>query len=35
MKVKLTIWRQKNPDSKGQFITYPVDVVNGEMSMLE
>jgi succinate dehydrogenase / fumarate reductase iron-sulfur subunit len=35
MKVKLTIWRQKNPNSKGQFVTYPVDVVNGEMSMLE
>jgi succinate dehydrogenase / fumarate reductase, iron-sulfur subunit len=35
MKVKLTIWRQRNPNSKGQFVTYPVDVVNGEMSMLE
>jgi succinate dehydrogenase / fumarate reductase iron-sulfur subunit len=35
MKVKLTIWRQKNPNSKGQFVTYPVDVANGEMSMLE
>jgi hypothetical protein len=35
MKVKLTIWRQKNPAEKGKFVSYPVDVENGEMSMLE
>lgn len=35
MKVKLTIWRQRNPAEKGKFVSYPVDVENGEMSVLE
>ena len=35
MRVKLTIWRQKNPASQGKFVSYPVEVENGEMSMLE
>jgi len=35
MKLKLTVWRQKNRGTKGQFVTYPVDNVNAEMSMLE
>jgi succinate dehydrogenase / fumarate reductase iron-sulfur subunit len=35
MKVTLTIWRQKNPGEKGKLVSYPVEVENGEMSMLE
>ena len=35
MKVTLKIWRQKNPKDAGKFVTYPVDVENAEMSMLE
>jgi len=35
MKVTLKIWRQKNPGDRGRFVSYPVEVVNGEMSMLE
>jgi succinate dehydrogenase / fumarate reductase iron-sulfur subunit len=35
MKMKLTIWRQKNPAAKGAFVSYPMDNVNPEMSMLE
>jgi succinate dehydrogenase / fumarate reductase iron-sulfur subunit len=35
MKVTLTIWRQKNPETKGKLVSYPVEVENGEMSMLE
>jgi succinate dehydrogenase / fumarate reductase iron-sulfur subunit len=35
MKLTLKIWRQKNRTSKGQFVSYPMDDVNPEMSMLE
>ena len=35
MRVKLTIWRQKNAATQGRFVSYPVEVENGEMSMLE
>src|SRR5690349_22816058 len=35
MKLTLKIWRQKNPATEGKFISYPVDNVNAEMSMLE
>ena len=35
MKLTLKIWRQKNPAARGQFVSYPVEVANGEMSMLE
>src|ERR1700744_861031 len=35
MKVTLKIWRQKNRKEAGHFVTYPVDVENAEMSMLE
>ncbi len=35
MKVKLKIWRQKNPKDKGQFKTYNLDNVSPEMSFLE
>ena len=35
MKVTLTIWRQNSPADKGKFVSYPVEVANGEMSMLE
>ena len=35
MKVKLKIWRQKNADSKGNFINYDLDEVSPEMSFLE
>jgi succinate dehydrogenase / fumarate reductase iron-sulfur subunit len=35
MKLTLKIWRQKSRDEKGRFVTYPVDNVNAEMSMLE
>ena len=35
MKLTLTIWRQKNPGSKGKFVSYPMNDVNPEMSMLE
>ena len=35
MKLKLTVWRQKNPGEKGKFVSYPVDNVSAEMSMLE
>src|ERR1700760_885491 len=35
MKLTLKIWRQKGPRDKGQFVSYTVDDVNPEMSMLE
>jgi succinate dehydrogenase / fumarate reductase iron-sulfur subunit len=35
MKVTLKIWRQKNTRAAGKFVSYPVDVENAEMSMLE
>lgn len=35
MRVKLKIWRQNSARSKGKFITYNVDDVNPDMSMLE
>lgn len=35
MKLTLKIWRQKNLNEKGRFISYPVDNTNSEMSMLE
>ena len=35
MKVTLKIWRQKGPKNAGKFVSYPVEVENAEMSMLE
>jgi succinate dehydrogenase / fumarate reductase iron-sulfur subunit len=35
MKLTLKIWRQKSNKDAGKFISYPMDNVNGEMSMLE
>ncbi len=35
MRLKLKIWRQKNRNEKGAFISYPMDNVDPEMSMLE
>ncbi|MGA8939392.1 MAG: succinate dehydrogenase/fumarate reductase iron-sulfur subunit [Acidobacteriaceae bacterium] len=35
MKLTLKIWRQKNVNEKGGFVSYPVDDVDPEMSMLE
>ena len=35
MRVVLNIWRQKNTREKGQFVSYPMDNVNPDMSMLE
>ena len=35
MKLTLKIWRQKNCTEKGKFVTYAVDNVDPEMSMLE
>ncbi len=35
MKLILKIWRQKNAKTKGTFITYPLDKVEGDMSFLE
>jgi succinate dehydrogenase / fumarate reductase iron-sulfur subunit len=35
MKLTLRIWRQKNADTAGRFITYPVDGVTPDMSFLE
>jgi succinate dehydrogenase / fumarate reductase iron-sulfur subunit len=35
VRVRLKIWRQSNPASKGRFVTYSVDQVNPDMSMLE
>ena len=35
MKLKLKIWRQKNPDSKGQMVSYEIDNISPDMSFLE
>ena len=35
MRLTLKIWRQKGAADKGGFVRYPVDRVDGEMSMLE
>ncbi|MGC2583313.1 MAG: succinate dehydrogenase/fumarate reductase iron-sulfur subunit, partial [Acidobacteriaceae bacterium] len=35
MKLTLTVWRQKNPGTQGKFVSYPMNDVNEEMSMLE
>jgi succinate dehydrogenase / fumarate reductase, iron-sulfur subunit len=35
MKLTLKIWRQKGPRDKGAFVSYRMDDVNPEMSMLE
>lgn len=35
MKLTLKIWRQKNATTKGGFITYPIDGIEGDMSFLE
>jgi len=35
MKLTLKIWRQKGPRDTGTFVSYPIDDVNPEMSMLE
>ena len=35
MKLTLRIWRQKDTDTAGRFVTYTVDNVSGDMSFLE
>lgn len=35
MKLTLEIWRQKNHNAKGEFKTYPIDGIEGDMSFLE
>jgi succinate dehydrogenase / fumarate reductase iron-sulfur subunit len=35
MKLTLKIWRQKNNAATGQFVSYPVNHADGEMSILE
>ncbi len=35
MKLKLNIWRQKNREDRGEFVTYHLDDVNSHMSFLE
>jgi succinate dehydrogenase / fumarate reductase iron-sulfur subunit len=35
MKVTLRVWRQKNASSEGQFVEYPADNLNPNMSFLE
>lgn len=35
MKITLKVWRQKNKESKGAFVKYPVDHVSEDMSFLE
>lgn len=35
MNITLKIWRQKNRESKGQFVTYILDGVSSEMTFLE
>jgi succinate dehydrogenase / fumarate reductase iron-sulfur subunit len=35
MRLKLKVWRQKSISAKGSFVTYSMDNVNAEMSMLE
>ena len=35
MKITLRIWRQKDADATGRFVTYQVDEVTPDMSFLE
>jgi len=35
MKLTLKIWRQANPQAKGQMVTYPVNDISPDMSFLE
>ena len=35
MKLTLKIWRQKNAKDEGEFKTYPIDGIEGDMSFLE
>jgi len=35
MKLTLKVWRQKNTNAKGTFVTYPADHVSPDMSFLE
>ena len=35
MKLTLKIWRQKNPESKGQMVRYKIDNISPDMSFLE
>ncbi len=35
MNLKLKIWRQKDADSKGQMVEYPISGIEGDMSFLE
>jgi succinate dehydrogenase / fumarate reductase, iron-sulfur subunit len=35
MKLTLKIWRQQNPNAKGEIVAYPVEDVSPEMSFLE
>ena len=35
MKVTLKIWRQTSPNERGAFVSYPIENINPDMSMLE
>ena len=35
MRLNLKIWRQKDADSKGQLVEYPINGIEGDMSFLE
>src|SRR5690554_6931601 len=35
MKLTLKIWRQKNADTIGKMVDYPIDGIDGDMSFLE
>lgn len=35
MKLTLKIWRQKDADTKGKMVDYPIDGIEGDMSFLE
>ena len=35
MNLTLKVWRQKNADAKGKFVTYQADHVSPDMSFLE
>ena len=35
MKITVRVWRQKNADTKGKMVTYPLDDVSEDMSFLE
>lgn len=35
MKLTLKIWRQKNAQTKGELVDYPIDGIDGDMSFLE